>query len=108
FLKRDQDLVVAVRVNVTLPYHKEIDRLREERPGGIGTTRRGIGPTYESKASRIGIRVADLLHPARFRALLERNVAVVGPAIQALGGTPPDPAAIASSYLALGEQIRPF
>jgi adenylosuccinate synthase len=108
FLKRDQDLVVAERAHVTLPYHKEIDRLREERPGGIGTTRRGIGPTYESKASRIGIRVADLLRPARFRALLDRNVAVVGPAIQALGGTPPDAAAIASSYLALGEQIRPF
>src|SRR6185369_1492350 len=76
FLRRDQDLVVAERAHVTLPYHKEIDRLREERPGNIGTTRRGIGPTYESKAARIGIRVSDLLRPQRFRELLDRNVAV--------------------------------
>jgi adenylosuccinate synthase len=108
FMRRDQDLVVAERAHLTLPYHKEIDRLREERPGNIGTTRRGIGPTYESKASRIGLRVADLLRPERFRALLARNVAVVAPVIAEMGGQPPDATAIATSYLALGEQIRPF
>jgi adenylosuccinate synthase len=108
FMKRDQDLVVAERAHLTLPYHKEIDRLREERPGNIGTTRRGIGPTYESKASRIGIRVGDLLRPQRFRELLERNAAVVAPVLAQLGGAPPDVAGIATSYLALGEKIRPF
>src|SRR5262245_29550439 len=108
FMRNDGDLVVAERAHVTLPYHKEIDRLREERPGNIGTTRRGIGPTYESKASRIGIRVGDLLRPQRFRALLERNVAVLASMIQSLGGTPPDAAEIATAYLGLAEQIRPF
>jgi len=108
FMRRDRDLVVAERAHVTLPYHKEIDRLREERPGNIGTTRRGIGPTYESKASRIGIRMGDLLRPKRFRALLERNAAVVTPVLAELGGAAPDVAAIEASYLALAEQIRPF
>lgn len=108
FMTRDQDLVVAERAHLTLPYHKEIDRLREERPGNIGTTRRGIGPTYESKASRIGIRVADLLRPQRFRDLLTRNIAVVTPIIEQLGGKVPDADEIARSYLALGEAIRPF
>jgi adenylosuccinate synthase len=108
FMSRDEDLVVAERAHLTLPYHKDIDRLREERPGNIGTTRRGIGPTYESKASRIGLRVGDLLRPDRFRALLARNVAVVAPVIAEMGGEAPDEAAIASTYLALGQQIRPF
>jgi adenylosuccinate synthase len=108
FMRRDEDLVVAERAHLTLPYHREIDRLREERPGNIGTTRRGIGPTYESKASRIGMRVGDLLRPRRFRELLARNVAVVTPVIEQLGGTAPDVEAIATSYLELGEAIRPF
>jgi adenylosuccinate synthase len=108
FMKRDEDLVVAERAHVTLPYHKEIDRLREERPGNIGTTRRGIGPTYESKASRIGVRMGDLLRPQRFRDLLARNAAVATPVIEGLGGSAPDVAAIASQVLALGEQLRPF
>jgi adenylosuccinate synthase len=108
FMRRDDDLVVAERAHLTLPYHKEIDRLREERPGNIGTTKRGIGPTYESKASRVGIRVGDLFRPERFRALVERNVAVVTPVLVELGGKAPDAASITSAYLALGEQIRPF
>jgi len=108
FMQRDEDLVVAERAHLTLPYHKEIDRLREERPGNIGTTRRGIGPTYESKASRIGVRVGDLYRQQRFRELLARNIAVVTPVIEQLGGTAPDAEAIATSYLALGETIRPF
>src|SRR5262249_5705495 len=87
---------------------REIDRLREERPGNIGTTRRGIGPTYESKASRIGMRVGDLLRPQRFRELLARNIAVVTPVIEQLGGTAPDAEAIATEYLELGEATRPF
>jgi adenylosuccinate synthase len=108
FMRRDEDLVVAARAHLTMPYHKEIDRLREERPGNIGTTRRGIGPSYESKASRIGIRVGDLLRPQRFRELLARNIAVVAPMIEQLGGPAPDPQAISAAYLALADGLRPF
>ncbi|HET6284186.1 MAG TPA: adenylosuccinate synthase [Polyangia bacterium] len=107
-LARDEDLVVAERAHLTLPYHKEMDRLREELPAKIGTTKRGIGPTYESKAARSGIRVADLMRPQRFRALVDRNVAEIGPTLEAMGGQRPDAAEITSAYLALGEEIRPF
>src|SRR5258708_26587595 len=76
FLAADEDLVIAERAHLTMPYHKEIDRLREEGPAGssvkLGTTKRGIGPTYESKAARMGIRVGDLLRPHRFRQPLHR------------------------------------
>src|SRR5689334_7001277 len=52
FLANDGDLVISDRAHLTLPQHREIDRLREEQPGAIGSTKRGIGPTYESKAAR--------------------------------------------------------
>ncbi|MBC8132660.1 MAG: adenylosuccinate synthetase, partial [Deltaproteobacteria bacterium] len=63
FLERDEDLLVAQRAHLTMPFHRELDRLREESPNKLGTTKRGIGPTYESKAARAGIRVGDLLRP---------------------------------------------
>jgi adenylosuccinate synthase len=107
FIRRDAALVVAERAHLTLPHHREIDRLREERPGAIGTTKKGIGPTYESKAARIGLRVGDLLRPERFRERLARHLAAIGPYLRELGVAVPLAAEIASSYLALGEEIRP-
>jgi adenylosuccinate synthase len=111
FLAADEDLVVAERAHVTMPYHKEIDRLREEAPGTkvkLGTTKRGIGPTYESKAARMGVRVGDLLRPKRLRELLERAVAEAGPTLERLGGKRPNAAEIADQYLAYGAELRPF
>jgi adenylosuccinate synthase len=108
FLAADSELLVAERAHLTMPYHKEIDRLREAGPGKIGTTQRGIGPTYESKAARAGIRVGDLLRPQRFRELVERNVADVGPLIELLGGKRPNVGEIVDAYLPLGNELRPF
>jgi adenylosuccinate synthase len=109
FLARRQDLVVAARAHLTLPYHREIDRLRDERPDNtIGTTRKGIGPTYESKAARIGLRVGDLLHPERFRAQLARQIEALLPLLTALGGAAPDATEIAAHYLALADELRPY
>jgi adenylosuccinate synthase len=108
FLARKEDLVVAARAHLTLPHHREIDRLRDERPDNtIGTTRKGIGPTYESKAARTGLRVGDLLHPERFRAGLARQIDALMPLLTALGGTPPDATEIAAHYLALADELRP-
>ena len=107
-LASDGDLVIAARAHLTCPYHREIDRLREERPGAIGTTKRGIGPSYESKASRSGVRVEDLLRPDRFRRNLARNVQSLAPTLRELGALPPDVESIAAEYLAIGEEIRPF
>ena len=107
-LARNTDLVIAGRAHLTFPHHRELERLREEEPGAIGTTRRGIGPTYESKASRTGVRVEDLLRPERFRRNVERNVAYVSGALLRYGAALPDVDALVKEYLALGEEIRPF
>jgi adenylosuccinate synthase len=110
FLKREEDLVVAARAHLTLPHHREIDRLRDERPGpgNLGTTRKGIGPTYESKAARIGLRVGDLFSPDRFKALLARQLEALTPTLLALGGRAPDADEVAAHYLGLAEEIRPY
>jgi len=67
---------ISKRAHVILPYHKTIDILREELKGKkkIGTTGRGIGPTYADKAARTGIRICDLYDPEVFREKLEQNV----------------------------------
>ena len=109
FLAADEDLVVAERAHLTMPYHKEIDRLREDGPAGskvkIGTTKRGIGPTYESKSARLGIRVGDLLRPQRFRELLDRTIAEAAPTLERLGGKRPNAAEIAEQWRTRKPQI---
>lgn len=108
FLKEERALVVAERAHLTLPHHRELDRLREEQPGNIGTTKKGIGPTYESKAARIGLRVGDLFRPERFRERLERQIAALLPQLRMLGGEVPAAAAIADQYLGLADELRPY
>jgi adenylosuccinate synthase len=65
---------VSGRAHVILPWHLTLDKAREEaaRERAIGTTGRGIGPAYEDKVTRRGIRVADLLDPAELRRALDR------------------------------------
>jgi adenylosuccinate synthase len=67
------DLVISDRAHLVLPHHRALDALAEEQRGkrSIGTTRRGIGPAYEDKAGRRGLRMGDLLHPARLPSKLE-------------------------------------
>ncbi|MBN1115501.1 MAG: adenylosuccinate synthase [Oligoflexia bacterium] len=64
---------ISARAHVTMPYHIMVDHLREIKRARakIGTTGRGIGPTYEDKAARRGIRVGDLLHPEVLKERLE-------------------------------------
>lgn len=68
-------LKVSLRSHLIMPYHKIMDSLREtKRIEKIGTTKRGIGPCYADKVSRLGIRVADLIHPREFRLKLKENL----------------------------------
>jgi adenylosuccinate synthase len=110
FLGRHEDLVVAMRAHLTMPYHREIDRLREERPGVniIGTTKKGIGPTYESKIARTGVRVGDLFRPERFRGQLARQIDALTPLLNDLGAPRPAVDEIAAAYLALADELRPY
>ena len=107
-LARDSDLVIAGRAHLTFPHHRDLDRLRESRPGAIGTTQRGIGPTYESKTSRTGVRVEDLLRPERLRINIERNIGYVSAALAKFGAAMPDLDALVKEYLGYAEFIRPF
>lgn len=74
--KRRTQIVVSERAQVIMPYHKTLDRLREESSGKgkIGTTVRGIGPCYEDKVARRGIMVGDLLDPELLREKIERAI----------------------------------
>jgi len=108
FLERDQDLVIAARAHLTMPFHRELDRLREEGPAKIGTTRRGIGPTYESKVARRGLRVGDLLRHERFRREVEQSIAQIGPEIESLGGKRPDVDETVEGALSLADRLAPF
>ena len=69
-------LFLSLSAHVILPYHVYLDTLREEGGRGIGTTKKGIGPCYEDKVARIGIRVADYLDAAAFRDLVRQNLKV--------------------------------
>jgi adenylosuccinate synthase len=107
-LADDRDLLVGARAHVILPYHREIDALREKGKGAIGTTKRGIGPAYEAKMARRGIRVADLGRPERLGELVARNLDEVGPLLRALGGKAPtksEAQAMVDEYLALGAEL---
>ncbi|MBT8491882.1 MAG: adenylosuccinate synthase [Deltaproteobacteria bacterium] len=67
-------LLVSEGAHVILPYHRQIEALREAGAHAVGTTRRGIGPCYEAKAGRRGVRVRDLLERRRLAAAIDRNL----------------------------------
>src|ERR1700688_3572620 len=69
-------LVISEKAQLTLPYHRDLDLLAEARRGDrkIGTTSRGIGPAYEDKVARRGIRVGDLADPAGLEQNIRDNV----------------------------------
>jgi adenylosuccinate synthase len=75
-LASDEQLRISEQAHVIMPYHKAIDLARERLrgKGKIGTTGRGIGPAYEDKVARVGIRFVDLLEEDTFREKLTRNI----------------------------------
>ena len=85
-VKIGRNFVVSERAHVILPYHKAIEKASEQSKGSrkIGTTGRGIGPSYADKMARIGIRMGDLLNPQLFRRKLEENVAEMNTFLQRL------------------------
>ena len=72
--QNEKALVISDRAHVIMPYHTALDMAREKAKGkqAIGTTGRGIGPTYRDKAGRGGIRFGLLIQPEKFRAHLEK------------------------------------
>ena len=106
-LSDPSQLVVSENAHVILPYHKRIDAGREKQKA-IGTTGRGIGPCYEDKVARRGIRIRDVLKASALRDKLESRVGEANAQIQALGGDKCDLQPLIEWALNLGERMRPY
>src|SRR5436190_14790058 len=101
---------ISSRAHLILPYHRALDHTSEERLGNekVGTTLRGIGPAYEDKAGRRGIRTADALVPEVLRSRIERNLEDANRIIQAYGGEKLDANEIFDEMLGLTERLGAF
>jgi adenylosuccinate synthase len=110
-IRVDDNLALSDRAHVVLPHHKLLDKCSESALGQsrIGTTGRGIGPCYADKASRRGIRFAEMMDPAVFRRRLDAVLAHQNPIIEKVYGQQPlDADAIFEEYSGYAEQLRPF
>lgn len=101
---------ISSRAHLILPYHRALDHTSEERLGNekVGTTLRGIGPAYEDKAGRRGIRTADALVPEVLRSRIERNLEDANRIIMAYGGEKLDADQIFNETSALTERLGAF
>jgi adenylosuccinate synthase len=107
----DGQLFVSNRAQVILPYHRMIELAAESAPGRkkIGTTSRGIGPAYEDKMARNGLRVVDLLNPNILKTHIENACQEKNAIVHALFGKEPiDPTRMFEEYAEAAEQVRPF
>ncbi|MEH2437761.1 MAG: adenylosuccinate synthase [Nostoc sp.] len=104
-------LLISETAHVTMPYHRLIDQASEERRGShkIGTTGRGIGPTYADKSERTGIRVLDLMNPDELREQLEWTINYKNVILEKLYNLPPlDAQEVIEEYLEYAERLRPY
>jgi len=103
-------LKVSSRAHLIMPYHRALDHTSEERLGNekIGTTLRGIGPAYEDKAGRRGIRVADALSPELLKLRVERNLEEANRIIALFGQQPLRADEILAEVSPLIERLHPF
>src|SRR5882762_8432977 len=101
---------ISSRAHLILPYHRALDHTSEERLGNekVGTTLRGIGPAYEDKAGRRGIRTADALVPDVLRSRIERNLEDANRIIMAYGGQELSADEIFDEMSRLTERLAPF
>jgi adenylosuccinate synthase len=110
-VKLDGSLFVSNRAQVILPYHRMIELAAENAPGRvkIGTTSRGIGPAYEDKMKRSGLRVVDLLNKDLLRTHIENACREKNMIAHALFNSEPiDADRMYRDYVEIAEQVRPF
>jgi adenylosuccinate synthase len=100
-------LVVSHRAHVVLPYHVLVDTLREQSQG-IGTTKKGIGPAYEDKVRRTGIRAGDLVDLARVEKLVATALGHWAPFITAFGGAVPSVDSVIGPLAPLARRLLPL
>lgn len=105
-----RNLAISETAHVVFPYHRELDAQREVRKGKnkIGTTKRGIGPAYGDKAARTGLRLGDLIRPARFEAALKFRLQENNEVLKAFGAKPLSFKQVHAAYRAAGDRLKPF
>ncbi len=106
-----EKLMISDRAQLIMPYHKVLDKLKEQARGknDIGTTGKGIGPCYTDKFERCGIRVCDLMHEDVFTEKLKENIEMKNAYItKVLGGEPVSFDEILKEYLEFAKKLRPF
>ncbi len=104
------NLMISETAHVTMPYHRILDMAAEKSRGSqkIGTTGRGIGPTYADKSERSGIRVMDLMDAESFAEQVRIAVANKNLILEKLYDLPPlDPEEVIAEYLQYAERLRP-
>ncbi|WP_017317514.1 adenylosuccinate synthase [Mastigocladopsis repens] len=104
-----RNLLISETAHITMPYHRMIDQASEERRGShkIGTTGRGIGPTYADKSERTGIRVLDLMDSEGLGEQLEWTIHYKNVILEKLYNLPPlDPKQVIDEYLGYAERLR--
>ena len=103
-------LSISDRAHLILPVHSLVDGLREAAAAGtkIGTTRRGIGPCYEDKVGRRGVRVGDLRRPEHARARIAEALDHWAPIVAHFGGALPSVESTADEVLRQAERLLPF
>ena len=116
FLTDSAQLLISANAHVIFPWHKHLDTLREKARGGaaIGTTGRGIGPAYEDKVGRYGIRMRDLLEADKLRKRVRERLGSVRDELTRLAkaGKTEDPdldeGTIVTEYAAYGARLKEF
>ncbi len=111
FLGDDGQLVVSLDAHVIMPWHKAIDIAREQSMGAgkIGTTGRGIGPTYEDKVARRGLRIRDLVDEARLARKVRERLPAARDELKRLGAAADlDEAATVRQHAELGRRIARY
>ena len=105
-----KNFVLSETAHVVMPYHRELDAQREVLKGKnkIGTTKRGIGPAYGDKAARVGLRVNDLIDPARLGEKLSVRIKENNIVLKSLGAKPLSFKQVYAEYNAAGKFLKPF
>ena len=103
-------LCVSSAAHVVLPYHRLLDKLEEEARGEhkIGTTLRGIGPAYQDKVARIGIRMGEFVRPEIFETRLREVLSYKNHLLQLFGGQPLDFRGVLDEFTEYAEELRPL
>lgn len=109
-LQDDSALLLSESLHIIMPYHKAIDIAREAKSGDkkIGTTGRGIGPCYEDKIGRRGVRLMDLVDPVVFSRKLRENLDEKNGILERLGEEPLEYNLIYRTYQDFAEVLKKY